>query len=106
MLPLLIGNPGKTVAGQIDQTTVFPEREKVNELRSARGLAGACELASVDYDVDGAGFAGIRAPGHSDLPAVIGQELLRRVGAQNEFGIWVLGHGIWPRPIVYNQGPA
>jgi hypothetical protein len=32
--------------------------------------------------------------------------LPRCIGAQNEFGIWVLRHGIWPRLIVYNPGPA
>ena len=101
-----IGHFGKSVAGQIDETHAVPKLKEVYELGPAGGFAGPRELTPVDYDVDSTRFSRVRAPCHGDLPAVVRQELLWRVGAQNEFCIWVLRHGIWPRSIVYNPGPA
>ena len=93
-----IGYTGEAVAGEIDETSIVAQAEEINELRSARRLAGARELAPIDDHIDRAGLSAIRSTGKGNLSSRIRDELRSCVGALDKLSFWVLRH--WGAPRV------
>ena len=95
--PGVVGYTGESVARQINETVIIAQAEEIHELRPARRLTGARELASIDHDVDGAGFASVRSTGHGNLCADICDELCGCVSTLYEVSFWVMRHWGTPR---------
>jgi len=64
---------GKTVAGQVDQASLWIEFEKIDQLGASWRLAGFAQVFLARQAVNRARLARIRAPGKRDLGTRIGQ---------------------------------
>ena len=76
VLPFLLhglGNLGKTVTGQVDQSRMIIHDEKVNLLGAAGRFTGARQCPLVGNHIQCAGFTGVGTAGEGDFGAAVGR---------------------------------
>ena len=84
----------ETGSSIVTYAAVAVQAEKIDELGSTRGLAGARKLPPVDNNVDGAGFSCIRATRKRDFNALVRGKLAQVMGA-DEVAADSVGVAFW-----------
>src|ERR1700677_5045302 len=82
----------ETISGQVDETALVTELEKIDQLGPAGCSAHARERRTFRDGIDGARLARVRASRESNLAADVGRELVRFGRARQECHVGKEGH--------------
>src|SRR5271155_5831967 len=88
----LLGAFRETISGQVDETALVTEFEKIDQLCPAGRSAHARERRAFRDGVDGARLARVRPACESYLAAGVGRELVRLGRARQECHVGIEGH--------------
>src|ERR1700678_3935394 len=82
----------EAISGQVDETALVTELEKIDQLCPAGCSAHARECRAFRDGVDGARLARVRASRESNLAANVGRELMRLGRARQKCHVGIEGH--------------